>query len=112
MPSLPHRVGGYDHEQLPLEVWLDNDLPLLAAMLRVDYPPAVYDILAIPGGSFEHSPKVDLGEAPVVHSLEKVWAELQFPAPPLRPLATTQDPSPSRTRVRFPCSSALLAAYH
>ena len=66
-----------------------NDLPGLAAVLRLDRPPAVSDILAIPGGSFEHSPEIDLSEAPVVHSLEEVWAELQLPAPPLRPFATT-----------------------
>src|SRR6266498_343115 len=112
MPSLPYRVGSYDHQELPFEVWLHNDLPRLAAMLRLDHPPAVDDILAMPRGSFEHSPEVDLAEAPVVHSLEEMWAELQLPIPPLRPRARPQTPSPSRPRALIRASSAPLANAH
>jgi hypothetical protein len=48
-------------------------------MLRLDDPPAFDDIPSILGGAFEHSPKIDLGEASVDHSLEEMLAEgLQF----------------------------------
>jgi hypothetical protein len=68
-------------------------------MLRLDDPPAFDDIPSILGGAFEHSPKIDLGEASVDHSLEEMRAELQLPVPPLRPCATTQGRSPSLLRV-------------
>src|SRR2546422_8329990 len=109
MPSLPYWVSSYNHEELPFEVWLHNDPPRLAAMLRLDHPPAVDDILAIPRGSFEHSPEVELGEAAVVHSLEQMWAQVQLPIPPLPPRATAQAPAPSQPRSLVHSSSALLA---
>ena len=97
MASVPYWVRSYDHEQLPIDVRLDDDFPRSAAMFRLDDPPAFHNILMVSGRSFEHAPKLKLGEATVVHPLEEMGAELQLPVPPLRPVATTQIASPSPT---------------
>ena len=59
-------------------------------MPRLDHLPTLDDVLAIAGGAFEHSPKIDLGKAAILHPLDQVWAELQLPVPPLRPFPATQ----------------------
>ena len=72
MQSLPYRISGYDHQNLPFEVGLDDDLSRLAAMLRFDDPSPIDYIAAMVGRPLEHSPEVDLGEAPIVHPLDQV----------------------------------------
>src|SRR5712691_11917180 len=64
-------------------------------MPHVDDPAILGDVLAITGRAREHSPEVDLVEPAVVHPLEQVWTELQFPVPPFRPVPPTQIRSPS-----------------
>lgn len=109
IPSLPDRVRRDDDQKLALGVWLYDTLSRLPAVC-LDHPPALHDILAVAGGSLEHSPKVDLGEPPVVHPLEQVWTEFQLPVPPFWPPAATHTPSPSRNVVPPPVGSPVLLA--
>ena len=95
MRSLPYRVRSDDHENFSADVLLDDDLPRLASMVRLDDPPTINDILAIPGGTLEHTPQINFVESSILHSFEQVGAELQLPVPPLGPHALTQSPSPS-----------------
>jgi hypothetical protein len=64
----------------------------------------------VAGRPLQHSPKVDLGEAPIVHPLDQVGTELQFPVPPLRPCSLVQPRSPSLMRCPLLLGSVALLA--
>lgn len=85
MASTIDTIGCDDHQTSLSLIGLDDDLPLLPLVLRLDDPTTWHHVSAKSACTFQHRPEIDGIEVSVGHPLEEVGRELERPLPPVWP---------------------------
>ena len=69
---------------------LDDDFPPLPSVTSVNDKPIGNDVVVEPARVLHHATEFDFVEPPILHALEHVSTELEFPRPPFRPVRSWQ----------------------